>query len=272
MKNSLQYKFPARLKGIMFITGVWLFPCTGFSQSNEILLAKDSLKTDTILPQSYQPNRKNFKSFIPGIAAVGYGLIALGNGPLKDFDHYIARKRNERRPDFHTNADDYIRYIPFVALYGLEAFGVKAKHSFIDRAGLTVLSGVLVFGSVNILKKITDKERPDHSNFVSFPSGHAAMAFAGAELLNQEYGDLSPWYSIAGYTVASATAVLRVYNNAHWFSDVVAGAGIGILSVKAVYLVYPPLKRLLTGHKNIGFSMMPFYQNKVLGLSIAGRF
>nr|WP_199083165.1 phosphatase PAP2 family protein [Pedobacter sp. ASV19] len=92
------------------------------------------------------------------------------------------------------------------------------------------------------------------------------------ELINQEYGDISAWYSVAGYTIASATAVLRVYNNAHWFSDVVAGAGIGILSTKVAYLVYPPLKRLLTGQKNLRLSAAPFYQNHAAGLSIAGRF
>jgi membrane-associated phospholipid phosphatase len=245
------------------------FPQRGLSQvKDSVLIDSVSLK-NTVNQVS---DRKSFKSFIPGIAATGYGLIALTGGPLKNFDHYIQEKRNERRPNFSTHADDYLRYVPFVALYGLEALGVKGKHRIADKTGLMLLSGVLVMGSVSIVKKATDKERPDHSDFVSFPSGHAAIAFAGAELINQEYGDLSPWYSVAGYTVASATAVLRVYNNAHWFSDVVAGAGIGILSTKVAYLVYPPLKRLLTGQKNLRLSAAPFYQNHAAGLSIAGKF
>lgn len=250
---------------ILFFT----FPQRGLTQ------AKDSISTDSVLSKKsvhQVADRKSFKSFLPGIVTVGYGLIALTDGPLKNFDHYIADKRNERRPNFSTHTDDYLRYVPFVALYGLEALGVKGKHRIADKTGLMLLSGVIVMGSVSIVKKATDKERPDHSDFVSFPSGHAAIAFAGAELINQEYGDVSPWYSVAGYTVASATAVLRVYNNAHWFSDVVAGAGIGILSTKVAYLVYPPLKRLISGHKGMGLSMAPFYQNHAAGLSIAGKF
>jgi membrane-associated phospholipid phosphatase len=53
-----------------------------------------------------------------------------------------------------------------------------------------------------------------------------------AEFMHQEYKDQSVWYSIAGYTAATATGVLRMYNVRHWFSDVVAGAGIGILGTK----------------------------------------
>lgn len=237
----------------------------------------DSLKRDSTLHAPVQiatemHNRKNFKSYIPGIAAVGYGVIALTGGPLKKFDHYIADQRNKHRPDFSSRADDYLRYAPLAAFYGLDLIGVKGKHNFVDKTAVLLISGVIVSGSVKVVKKITDKERPDHSDQVSFPSGHAAIAFAGAELLNQEYGDISPWYSIAGYTVASATAVLRVYNNAHWFSDVVAGAGVGILSTKLAYLVYPPIKRLISGNKNFNFTAVPSYQNHVLGVSIAGRF
>lgn len=256
----------------IFFTSLFLF--LNFSQQG-FTQARDSVFIDSLsLKQSegQLPNRKSFKSFLPGIAAVSYGVIALTNGPLKNFDHYIAEKRNERRPDFSNHTDDYLRYVPFVALYGLEVLGIKGKHHIADKTGLMLLSGVLVMGSVSIVKKATDKERPDHSDFVSFPSGHAAIAFAGAELINQEYGDVSPWYSIGAYTVASATAVLRVYNNAHWFSDVVAGAGIGILSTKVAYLVYPPLKRLFSGQKHLRFSAVPYYQNQALGLSIAGKF
>ena len=45
----------------------------------------------------------------------------------------------------------------------------------------------------------------------------------------------SPWYSIAGYTLATATGVMRVLNNRHWISDVLSGAGIGILSTELAY-------------------------------------
>jgi membrane-associated phospholipid phosphatase len=66
-----------------------------------------------------------------------------------------------------------------------------------------------------------------------------AIAFASAELLRLEYKEVSPWYGIGGFAVAGLTAYLRLYNDQHWFGDVVAGAGIGVLSAKLANLLYP---------------------------------
>ena len=60
------------------------------------------------------------------------------------------------------------------------------------------------------VKHSANVTRPDGSNNHSFPSGHTAMAFMAATMLHKEYGTTrSPWYSIGGYTVATATAVSR---------------------------------------------------------------
>ena len=71
----------------------------------------------------------------------------------------------------------------------------------------------------------------------SFPSGHTYMAFAGAELLRKEYGSDYPWRAIAGYTIATLVGLMRVRNNRHWVGDVLAGAGLGILTTDLVYWV-----------------------------------
>jgi membrane-associated phospholipid phosphatase len=60
-----------------------------------------------------------------------------------------------------------------------------------------------------------------------------------------QYGDQSVWYTIGGYTVATATGTFRMLNNRHWLSDVLVGAGIGILSAKASYIIYPWIKNRL---------------------------
>ena len=53
-----------------------------------------------------------------------------------------------------------------------------------------------------------------------------------------EYRETSPWISVGGYLCATATGFFRVANNRHWASDVLIGAGIGIASVKLVYLTH----------------------------------
>lgn len=78
--------------------------------------------------------------------------------------------------------------------------------------------------------------RPDGSTANSWPSGHTANSFVGATILHKEYGlTRSPWFSVAGYGIATATGVMRVLNNRHWVSDVMSGAGIGIFAGELGY-------------------------------------
>ncbi|PYP78129.1 MAG: hypothetical protein DMD35_12565 [Gemmatimonadetes bacterium] len=67
--------------------------------------------------------------------------------------------------------------------------------------------------------------------YKSFPSGHSTSAFAAAAAVSSETSRFWPetrW--IIGpilYTGAALTGVSRMYNNRHWASDVLVGAGIG---------------------------------------------
>jgi membrane-associated phospholipid phosphatase len=49
----------------------------------------------------------------------------------------------------------------------------------------------------------------------------------------------------SGYIIAATTGYLRIRNNKHWLSDVVAGAGTGILSTRLVYHFYPKISKIL---------------------------
>jgi membrane-associated phospholipid phosphatase len=173
-------------------------------------------------------------------------------------------------PGFKTHADNYLQFAPAAIVYGLNLAGVQGKHNFADRTALYVLSEGIFAGSTFTVKNLSKRTRPSDKDKYSFPSGHTGNAFAAAEFLNQEYGDISPWYGIAGYSIAATTGILRVYNNAHWFSDVVAGAGVGILSTKIAYLVYPYIKKQFSsgkGDKNTGTMIIPTYQNQMFGFS-----
>lgn len=125
-------------------------------------------------------------------------------------------------------------------------------------------------GTVISLKSLTKVGRPDGSGFNSFPSGHTATAFVGAKFLWQEYKNVSVWYGISGYIVATGTGFFRIYNNKHWLTDVVTGAGIGILSTKEAYWIFPFVNRHIFNSKKNGNTGMvaPFYNGKQMGLGM----
>ena len=197
-------------------------------------------------------NKNNLlKPYIIPIGLITYGVVALENDGLKNFDHQTQQKIQEKHSTFQTRIDNYLQYSPAIAVYGLNAFGIKGKNNLVDRTFIYGLSTFISSVFVLSLKKITKVQRPDNSGFNSFPSGHTTTAFAAAEFLRTEYKEISPLYGIAGYAAATATGVLRLYNNKHWVSDVVAGAGFGILSTKLAYLIYPTIKRKIFKSKKI---------------------
>ncbi len=138
--------------------------------------------------------------------------------------------------NFHSKIDDFTQYSGLALTTGLKLAGVEGRSSWPRLAASTVASYAVMAALVNGIKFSVGDERPDSKRRNSWPSGHTATAFVGATILHKEYGlTRSPWYSIAGYSVATATGVMRVLNNRHWISDVLSGAGIGILSTELAY-------------------------------------
>ena len=91
----------------------------------------------------------------------------------------------------------------------------------------TGASVVVAYGVKTALKAVIKEERPDHSDNKSFPSGHAAMAFAAARSIDKEFRKDCIWIPIAGYAAATAVGVQRVARDRHHWYDVVAGAAVG---------------------------------------------
>lgn len=144
--------------------------------------------------------------------------------------------RDAYTPTFKHEYDDYLQYAPAAAMLIMKACGMKGRSSWGRMIVSDAFSVALMAAIVNGTKYSVSTMRPDNSRRNSFPSGHTATAFMAAHLLHKEYGDVSPWISVGGYTVATAVGVSRMLNNRHWISDVLAGAGIGILSVEFGYL------------------------------------
>lgn len=166
-----------------------------------------------------------------------YGAVPLMIGGLivKCEDDHFRALRNDYMPSFRYHYDDYLQYLPAAVMLGLKLGGVEGRSSWGRMLTSDAFSAAFMALAVNGMKSTFKVNRPDGSNNHSFPSGHTATAFMTATMLSKEYGGRSPWYSIGAYSVATATGLSRVANNKHWLSDVLVGAGIGILSTELGY-------------------------------------
>jgi len=214
----------------------------------------------------------NYKSAIIPSVFIGYGIIGIDNDVLKRINYDIQEELNGQR-DNNLKIDDVSQFAPSLTVYGLNALGIQGKNDFKDRTIILGTASLIMGSTVTAMKKLTAIERPDGSNKLSFPSGSTAIAFMGAEFLYQEYKDVSIWYGISGYLVATGTGFLRIHNNKHWFTDVVTGAGIGILSTKIAYWIHPHVKKtLFKDKKEISRIVMPFHNGKEYGLGLSMSF
>lgn len=185
-------------------------------------------------PSKLKPIRFSIRQTQIPVGLVVAGLLANPSHP-KSFKNKIVEQRNENMPNFRTCVDNYLQYSPYAIAYGLDAFGVKSKTDILNRSVILLKGQLLMMSTVKILKRNTDMLRPDGSNYYSFPSGHTAQAFAAATFLSEEYKDRFPWMPAAAYGLAGTVGMLRMANNKHYISDVLAGAGIGILTMKVAY-------------------------------------
>lgn len=167
---------------------------------------------------------------------IGTPLI-VGGVVMQAYDSDFRRLRNGYSRSFHQKYDDWLQYAPAGVMVGMKALGVKGRSSWGRMLVSDAFSTGLMAIGVNSLKYSCRVMRPDGSSRNSFPSGHTATAFMTATMLHKEYGHRSPWYSIGGYTVATLTGVTRQLNNRHWMSDIMVGAGIGILATELGYFL-----------------------------------
>ncbi len=166
----------------------------------------------------------SYKHFIIPAALISSGLL-LKNAPMNknlqgDFRAILGT-------DFHTKADNYLQYEAVLQIYGGRYLGFKPKNDILHQTINITISNAIMGGIVQTMKHTFKEERPDGSDEFSFPSGHTATAFTNASLLFYEYKDANIWYASSGFLFATATGFLRIANNKHYTSDVLAGAGIG---------------------------------------------
>lgn len=252
--------------GLFILTSVF-----GKAQNNDSIQVQETPKDSTTAINT-EKNTLNYKNLIIPTTLVGYGVASLSVSGFKQLNFSTRDEINEHKPD-HIRLDNYTQFAPAALVYGLNAFGVEGKHNFRDRTIIYGTSMLITSAIVVPLKHVVKEERPDRSNDLSFPSGHTAIAFASAQFMFREYKDTNFLLGISGYSLAVFTGVYRMLNDKHWVGDVAAGAGFGILSTELAYWLYPKINNLLGGkNKNTATMVMPFYQDKSVGIGFVKSF
>jgi membrane-associated phospholipid phosphatase len=199
---------------------------------------------DSIYSKKIQ-NKISYKQFIAPAALLTAGTFLLNTKLNDDLQANANRFFGE---DFHTSADNYLQFVPVAQIYLGKTFGFKPKNDFQHQTINIIVANVIMGTVVYATKNSTKQERPDQSDNLSFPSGHTATAFTNASLLYYEYKDSNLWYASSGFLFATATGILRIANNKHYTSDVLAGAGIGLAS-GLVVSYWNPFKSMSFGKK-----------------------
>jgi membrane-associated phospholipid phosphatase len=206
------------------------------------------------VPFLVQPGRSvsaEFRPATPASPAVVrwyHGLLFMGAvAALSPLDEPVRDGWQDVRSTSSNDVAKVIRHVGQPEVYATVALGTVAAglisgNSKITRAGARISSGIALGGAVATMIKLgLGRRRPfsaeDQYTFgpfskadASFPSGHTMTAFALATGVSDEVHSLP--VTIGMYTLATGVGWSRMNDNKHWLTDVVAGAGIGIASVK----------------------------------------
>ena len=208
------------------------------------------------------------KTTILPISLIAGGLLISGSAFEKSFQKSV---RNSVGEDFNTSVDNYTRYAPIVELYAADVMGVKAKNHWFDQTKNLTLSIIITDFITFKIKKNSNKTRPNGDEIPeSMPSAHTSSAFATATVLYQEFKDTSPLLAYSGYGFATTTGALRIMNNAHWLSDVLVGAGIGMLVTNVIYY-FDPIIKWNPFKKTDNITLLPEIDNNRYGFYLCVR-
>ncbi|HXO29147.1 MAG TPA: phosphatase PAP2 family protein [Thermoanaerobaculia bacterium] len=177
-----------------------------------------------------------------------FGIGVAGVAGLTQADKHLRTEVLRGNSSFETNLANDFRPLGSYAAFGvLGAFYAGGLLGHDAKAQETALDGLIASGIAAgvitpILKEVVGRSRPSthkgvydfhpFSGNASFPSGESTEAFAAGSVIAAEYPHL--WVEIASYGTASLVAFARMREDAHWASDVVAGALIGTTVGRAV--------------------------------------
>ncbi len=234
------------------------------------LLAVSNLNAQTIKASTNDTVQSKIllkKSIVP-VSLIGLGVIVNNSSFEKKFQTNL---RNEVGNNYELRIDDYLQFAPVVELYSADLLGIKAKNHWFDQTKYLLVANLISSTITHGLKIITHKERPNGAHY-AFPSGHTTFAFTNAGVLYNEFKDNAPVLAFSGYAFAAVTGSFRMINNKHWLSDVLTGAGIGILSAELVYYFDEPFKNFDPVLKTKNITFVPQIGSDNYGVHFAYNF
>lgn len=212
------------------------------------LFGQDSLRASKCVVDSvtgrmsYQRHYLSPEALIMPTTLLVYGGLKPLISAIPRLDINIMNQVQQHHPGFRTHAADYLMWAPSASLYVMDAMNVKSAHNFREHLILDAASVVITGGLGYGMRIISRNMKVYTTEGTKFPSGHTANAFRGAEILRQELKENNKILSYSGYFIATGVGVLRIYDKAHLLSEVLAGAGLGILSAKLTYWLFDEVK------------------------------
>jgi membrane-associated phospholipid phosphatase len=227
--------------------------------------------------------------------AGGFAVLTVAMFPIDQRTARHLQDPNTQTSRFLRDASRDVQYVadPGSVVIGLSMYGIGriAHWRQVADLGLHGSEAVAISGTVTALLKGTlGRARPYVSadtnahdfgfgrgfgkgGYQSFPSGHTSAAFAAASVVTSESQRWWPTHTWlmggAMYGGPTLVGLSRMYNNAHWASDVVLGAAIGTFSgIKVV--------RYSHGHSDnavdrffLGLTIAPAPGGASVGFSVA---
>lgn len=217
---------------------------------------------------------------------VKFSLVIGGTGALfladKEIKNFSQRNRNSVATAFsHVGNAIGDPLVIFPATGAFYLYGQLADDSRIRRTSLLALESLVISGALTEgIKRVAGRPRPEvgesvgtwhgpvlDKRYVSFSSGHTASAFAVATVVAHEYGEV-PYVAPAAYSLATLTALSRIYSNKHWASDTLFGAALGHFVSKAVLSYHKDDK----GQLSKRLSIAPQVGKEMTGLTVNYQF
>ncbi len=189
----------------------------------------------------------------------GAGAVAVTR-PQDDDLHDRWKNQQVWSKNTSNLGDDYGKY-------AIGAFAALGQTYFDPENGKNHIRALVGNAIVTTTMKLSFKrERPDQSNHLSFPSGHTSDAFTTATSLTYAYG----WKAgIVAYPIATFVAFSRLADEAHWLSDITAGAFVGVWMGRSFFYPKGEDASSLNSKDGVHFQAIPVLSSRYSGFNLA---